>query len=61
MGALPKRKVSKARRDRRRAHDSLTRLELFTFDESEGIRIPHRLRRAMDTAKGRKLLGLNTE
>ncbi len=59
MGALPKRKISKARRDRRRTHDSLTAPNLFACDDAEGMKIPHRLRRAVNTKKGRKLLGLD--
>lgn len=59
MGALPKRKISKARRDRRRTHDNLTTATLITVrDGTEEIRLPHRLRNALKTAKGRKLLGL---
>lgn len=59
MGALPKRKISKARRDRRRTHDKLTTATLISVrDGVEEIRLPHRLRNALKTAKGRKLLGL---
>lgn len=58
MGALPKRKISKARRNRRRTHDSLKAPNLFACDEADGMKIPHRLRRAAQTAKGRKLLGI---
>ncbi len=61
MGALPKRKISKARRDRRRAHDHLSTLELFACEDADGMRIPHRLRRAVNTKKGRKLLGIEEE
>ncbi|MCA9980262.1 MAG: 50S ribosomal protein L32 [Anaerolineales bacterium] len=62
MGALPKRKISKARRDRRRTHDNLTTPTLITVREGvEEIRLPHRLRRALKTAKGRKMLGLDEE
>lgn len=59
MGALPKRRISKARRGRRRAHDSLTKPNLFVCDDAEGMKIPHRLRRAVKTKVGRKLLGLD--
>ena len=59
MGALPKRKISKARRDRRRTHDKLTALELFACEDAGGMYIPHRLRRAVNTKKGRKMLGLD--
>ena len=59
MGALPVRKVSKRRRDIRRAHDFLTPVELFACADAEGMRIPHRLRRAVNTKVGRKMLGLD--
>ena len=59
MGALPKRKISKARRGRRRTHDNLTPLQLFACADADNLLIPHRLRRAVTTAKGRKMLGLD--
>lgn len=59
MGALPKRKISKARRDRRRTHDNLTKPQLFSCADADDMMIPHRLRRAVTTAKGRKMLGLD--
>lgn len=60
MGALPKRKISKSRRDRRRGHDKLTVTKLIAVREgTEEVRVPHRLRKALNTAKGRKLLGLD--
>ncbi len=55
MGALHTRKISKARRDH------LHTLELFACDDADGMRIPHRLRRAVNTKRGRKLLGLDSE
>lgn len=62
MGALPKRKISKARRNRRRTHHNLTIPTLINVREGiEEIRVPHRLRKALSTAKGRKLLGLDDE
>ena len=61
MGALPKRRISKSRRDRRRGHDKLPTLNLFAASEADGMKIPHRLRRALSTAKGRKALGLDEE
>ncbi len=62
MGALPKRKISKARRDRRRTHDKVTVATFITVREgTEEIRLPHRLRKALNPAKGRKLLGLDEE
>ena len=59
MGALPKRKISKARRDRRRTHDNIKTLNLFACADADGMHIPHALRRAVNTKKGRKMLGLD--
>ena len=59
MGALPKRRISRTRRDKRRTHHNLPALNLFASDEADGMKIPHRLRRAVSTPKGRKLLGLD--
>lgn len=61
MGALPKRKISKARRNRRRTHHSLRKPELFSCSDADGLKIPHRLRRAVNSTKGRKLLGLDED
>jgi len=61
MGALPKRKISKARRDRRRTHDSLRKTQLFQCADADDMMIPHRLRRAANTKQGRKMLGLDEE
>ena len=41
MGALPKRKISKARRDRRRTHDSLTVAQLVPCDNCGEMKRPH--------------------
>lgn len=59
MGALPKRRISKARRGRRRTHDNLTPLQLFACADADNMMIPHRLRRAAATVVGRKMLGLD--
>ena len=59
MGALPKRRISRTRRDKRRTHDNLPVENLFACEDADGMKIPHRLRRAVNTPKGRKLLGLD--
>ena len=61
MGALPKRRISKSRRDRRRTHDNLPEQNLFKCADADGMKIPHRLRRAVSNPKGRKLLGLDED
>ncbi len=43
MGALPKRKVSKGRRNRRRAHDALTRPALVNCPSCGEKMRPHRV------------------
>ena len=41
MGALPKRKISKGRRNRRRSHDSLTVTRLIACDNCGEMKLPH--------------------
>lgn len=41
MGPLPKRKLSKGRRDRRRAQDALTALNLVQCSNCGEMRLPH--------------------
>lgn len=43
MGALPKRKISKGRRNRRRAHDALRRPELVACPSCGKKMRPHRV------------------
>jgi len=43
MGALPKRKVSKGRRNRRRAHDALQRPQLVECPSCKEMMRPHRV------------------
>lgn len=43
MGPLPKRKVSKSRRDRRRAHDSLSLNHLVACENCGEYHIAHRV------------------
>lgn len=41
MGALPKRKIYRGRRDRRRSHMSLQRRNLVTCPQCRNLRLPH--------------------
>ncbi len=41
MTPLPKRKISKGRRDRRRAHDALKARNLTTCSNCDAARLPH--------------------
>jgi large subunit ribosomal protein L32 len=43
MTPLPKRKISKGRRDRRRAHDSLTATALIVCTNCGEKHLPHRV------------------
>lgn len=52
MGALPKRKVSKARRDRRRAHDFLTPASLVPCDNCGEMKRPHMMCPSCRTYRG---------
>ncbi len=56
MGALPKRKISRGRRNRRRAHDALTPVHLVRCPECGEMRQPHRMCPACRTYKGIQVL-----
>ncbi|MCA9937337.1 MAG: 50S ribosomal protein L32 [Anaerolineales bacterium] len=56
MGALPKRKISKARRNRRRAHDSLTPFHLVRCDNCGEMKRPHHMCPHCRTYRGRQIL-----
>ena len=43
MGALPKRKISKARRDKRRSHNSLTPPALVNCPQCNSPKPPHQV------------------
>ncbi|MEE2776451.1 MAG: 50S ribosomal protein L32 [Acidobacteriota bacterium] len=54
--ANPKRRTSKARRDRRRAHDALTKTGNSVCPECGEVKLPHRACRSCGTYKGRDVL-----
>jgi large subunit ribosomal protein L32 len=56
MGALPKRKISKARRGRRRAHDSLKEIHLVPCDNCGEMKRPHYMCPSCRTYRGRQIL-----
>lgn len=56
MGALPKRKISKARKGRRRAHDFLTTVKLVKCDNCGEMKLPHVMCPACRTYRGRQIL-----
>jgi len=43
MGALPKKRISRGRRNRRRAHDGLKALNLTPCAQCHELRLPHRV------------------
>ena len=54
--ALPKRKVSKGRRNRRRAHDSITLVKLVPCDNCGEAKLPHIMCPSCRTYGGRQIL-----
>lgn len=56
MGALPKRKISKSRRNNRRAHDALTRPNLVKCDNCGEMRLPHIMCPSCRTYRKRQVL-----
>ena len=56
MGALPKRKISKGRRDRRRAHDQITLTKLVPCETCGEMKLPHRVCKNCGTYRGREVI-----
>ena len=54
--ANPKRRTSKARRDRRRAHDALRRPGTATCATCGEPKLPHRVCQACGTYRGREVI-----
>jgi large subunit ribosomal protein L32 len=61
MTPLPKRKTSKGRRDRRRAHDALTPLATTTCPNCGEQRLPHRVCPNCGFYKGREVVKMAKE
>jgi large subunit ribosomal protein L32 len=59
--ANPKRRHSKARRDRRRTHDSLTRPSLSRCPQCQEAKLPHRVCPHCGTYKGRTVLQIDED
>jgi large subunit ribosomal protein L32 len=55
MPPLPKQKVSKGRRDRRRAHDSLKARNLVQCSQCGHMRLPHRVCSECGYYQGREI------
>lgn len=58
MTPLPKRKVSKGRRDRRRAHDSITARNLVQCSNCGEMRLPHTVCPHCGYYKGREVISV---
>jgi len=56
MGPLPKRKISKGRRDRRRANDFLTPAQLVQCNNCGEMRLPHTVCPSCGHYKGREVI-----
>lgn len=54
--AAPKRRHSKARRDKRRAHDALSRVGTSTCDNCGETKLPHRACAACGHYRGREVI-----
>ena len=60
MGALPKRKISKARRGQRRSHDSLTPPALVNCPQCNSPKPPHQVCPVCGTYDGREVVEIKT-
>ena len=61
MPPQPKRKISKGRRDRRRAHDALSPMHLVRCNQCGSLRRPHHACPDCGTYKGENVLEIETE
>lgn len=61
MTPLPKRKVSKGRRDRRRTHDNLKARKLVSCPNCGEMRLPHHVCPHCGFYKGREVVDVERE
>jgi large subunit ribosomal protein L32 len=61
MGPLPKRKLSKSRRDKRRSHDHLSLRHLVMCDECHEYKPAHQVCPNCGTYRGRDVLAVKEE
>lgn len=61
MGPLPKRKISKGRRDRRRAHDALSLNHLVVCENCGEYHIAHRVCPKCGTYRGQTVVEVKSE
>lgn len=61
MVPLPKRKLSKGRRDRRRAHDALKAINLVQCSNCGEMRLPHTVCPSCGFYQGREIVAVEKE
>ncbi len=61
MVPLPKRKISKGRRDRRRAHDALKAVNLVQCSNCGEMRLPHTVCPSCGYYQGREVIAIEKE
>ena len=61
MTPLPKRKISKGRRDRRRAHDALSPSNMVSCSNCGHMRRPHHVCQNCGYYKGREVISIERE
>jgi len=61
MGPLPKRKVSKSRRNRRRAHDALTLNHLVACETCGEYKVSHRVCPKCGTYAGKDVVSIEED
>jgi len=61
MGAVPKKRISRGRRNRRRAHDGLKALNLTTCPQCHEPRLPHRVCPACGYYRGVEVIEVTAE
>jgi len=59
--AVPKRRTSKAKRDKRRSHDGLTAPTQGTCAQCGGPKVPHRVCASCGTYRGRTVIVTDEE
>lgn len=61
MGALPKRKLGKSRKGRRRSHNALTARNLVSCPKCHELRLPHQVCPSCGSYKGIDVIEIKTE
>lgn len=61
MGPQPKQKISKGRRNRRRAHDAIGRPKLVDCPTCHTLMMPHRVCPSCGQYRGRQVMDIEAE